>query len=248
MSKTLIVTGASRGIGAATARQAAAAGYAVCVNYRASAAEAEEVVHDIGNAGGTALAVQADMASEDDIVRLFETSDKELGALCGLVNNAGIVGPVARVDEIDRAALDEVLNVNVASVFLCSREAIRRLSTHHGGKGGAIVNVSSRASELGGPNEWVHYAASKGAIDTFTIGLAKEVAAEGIRVNAVNPGLIETEIHERAGVGDRLERLVTGVPMQRTGTADEVAATIIWLLSDAASYVSGALVPVGGGR
>ncbi len=248
MTNALIVTGSSRGIGAATARVAAAHGWPVCINYRSGKAEAAAVAHDIEQAGGKVIVVAGDMALEDDILSLFETCDRELGSLGGLVNNAGITGPITRVEDITADILHEVLNLNTIGAYLCGREAVKRLSTARGGPGGAIVNVSSRASGLGSPNEWVHYAASKGAIDSFTIGLSKEVAAEGIRVNAVTPGLIETEIHEKAGVGDRLEKLAPGVPMKRTGTAEEVADVIVWLLSDQASYVTGAFVPVGGGR
>ena len=248
MTNALIVTGSSRGIGAATARVAAARGWPVCINYRSGKAEAETVAHDVEKAGGKAIVVAGDMAREDDILTLFETCDRELGTLGGLVNNAGITGPITRVEDISAAILHEVINLNTIGAYLCGREAVKRLSTARGGPGGAIVNVSSRASGLGSPNEWVHYAASKGAIDSFTIGLSKEVAPEGIRVNAVTPGLIETDIHEKAGVGDRLARLVPGVPMKRTGTAEEVAETIVWLLSDHASYVTGAILPVGGGR
>ncbi len=244
----IIITGSSRGIGAAAARQAARRGHPVCINYKNSRDEAEAVAQTIRNDGGAALVVQGDMASEADIVRMFKTCDEEFGALFGLINNAGIVGPVSRVEDLKAEALQEILSINVAGCFLCAREAVRRMSTVKGGKGGVIVNVSSRAARLGGPGEWVHYAASKGAVDGLTIGLAKEVATEGIRVNAVSPGLIDTEIHERAGVGDRIERLTPGVPMQRVGTADEVAETIMWLMSDAASYLTGVTVDVSGGR
>lgn len=248
MNNALIVTGSSSGIGAATAKLAGARGWPICVNYRSSKAEAETVAHDIVSGGGKAIVVGGDMANEADITTMFETCDAELGQLGGLVNNAGITGPVNRVEQITSDVLHEVMNLNVVGCFLCAREAIKRMSRDHDGSGGGIVNVSSRASGIGAPGEWVHYAASKGAIDSFTIGLSKEVAAEGIRVNAVTPGLIETDIHAKAGVGDRLEKLAPGVPMQRTGTAEEVAEVIVWLLSEQSSYVSGAIVPVGGGR
>ena len=248
MADALIVTGSSRGIGAAVARLAAAAGYGVCVNARHSIVEAEQLAQEIVDQGGRALVVHGNMAEEGDVLRLFRQCDQELGALAGLVNNAGITGPVCPVAEIERDALMAVLEVNLVSAFLCAREAIKRLSTRQGGAGGAIVNISSRAAQLGGPGEWVHYAASKGGMDSLTIGLAKEVAAEGIRVNAVAPGLIDTEIHARAGLPDRLERLVGGVPAGRAGTAEEVAETVLWLLKDAPAYVTGSIIPIGGGR
>jgi len=248
MSKVLIVTGASRGIGAATARMAGRRGYDVCVNYLASEAAAEAVAADIRAAGQRAVTVAGDMGREDDILRLFATVDAELGTLDALVNNAGIIARAGRVDEVEAEDLRRMFEVNVTGCFLCAREAVRRMSTAHGGKGGAIVNVSSRAAGLGSPNEFVHYAASKGAIDSFTLGLAKEVGAEGIRVNAVSPGLIDTDIHASTGRTDRVERLAPTVPMPRPGTADEAAEPIIWLLSDAASYVTAANIHVAGGR
>ena len=246
--KTLIVTGASRGIGAATARLAGANGYQVCVNYLANQAAAQAVVADIHSHGGTALAVQADTAVEADILRLFETCEQQLGAVTHLVNNAGITGPYGALSELTASDLRRVLDVNVVGYFLCCREAVRRMSTQFGGSGGSIVNVSSRASELGGAHEWIHYAASKGATDSLTVGLAKEVASNGIRVNAVNPGLIDTDIHASAGQPDRMQRLVTMVPMQRTGNVEEVAELILFLLSESASYVTGTCIPVAGGR
>lgn len=244
----MIVTGGGRGIGAATVRAAAAAGYAVCVNYRRRHADAEALAAEIGDTGGRAIAVQADTSVEADVVRLFATVDRELGPLSALVNNAGTTGPLGTVADIQMATLREVLDVNVAGYFLCAREAIRRMSTRRGGTGGAIVNVSSRAAVLGNAGEWVHYAASKAAIDIMTVGLAREVAAEGIRVNAVRPGLIDTEIHASAGAGDRVHRLLVNVPMARIGSPDEVAATILWLLSGEAPYVTGAIVDISGAR
>lgn len=248
MTDVLIVTGGSRGIGAATAQLAAARGYAVCLNYVHQHEAAESVVVDIKTNGGRAMAVQGDMAVEADVMGLFEACEHGLGPVTHLVNNAGITGPACRVEDLKLDVLRRVMDVNVIGYFLCAREAIRRLSTKHGGKGGAVVNVSSRASVIGGANEWVHYAASKGATDTFTIGLAREVAAEGIRVNAVNPGLIETDIHAAAGQSDRLQRLAPGIPLGRLGKAEDVAEVILFLLSDAASYVTGTCVDIGGGR
>ena len=235
----LLVTGASRGIGAAIARMAAARGYSVVVNYSRDREGAERLASEIGG-----RAIQADVAVEQDIVRLFDA----IGSLDALVNNAGVTGGFARVDEIDAARVDEMLRVNVRGTMLCSREAVRRMSTRHGASGGAIVNISSLAARTGGSGEWVHYAASKGAVDSFTIGLAREVAAEGIRVNAVAPGLIETGIHAANGRPDRLEKLAPGIPMRRAGTAEEVAEAVLWLLSPAASYVTGTVLEVGGGR
>ena len=244
---TLIVTGASRGIGAAVARLAAEQ-YSIVVNYARDEAAAAEVTRQITATGGRAVAIQADVSVEEDVARLFAEAEKQLGPVRALVNNAGITGGFSRVEAITGEALARVFAVNVAGTILCSREAVRRISTRNGGKGGAIVNVSSRASEIGGAGEWVHYAASKGAIDTFTIGLAREVATEGIRVNAVSPGLISTELHAAAGAPDRLERMAPSIPMKRAGTPEEVAEGILWLLSPAASYVTGVILPISGGR
>lgn len=243
-----LITGASRGIGAATARLAAARGYSVCVNYRTNASAAQSVVNAITGSGGRAVAVQADVASEAEVVRLFETCDRELGVLTALVNNAGILETQMRVEDMDAGRLQRVFAANVTGAFICAREAIKRMSTRHGGKGGAVVNVSSGAARLGSPGEYVDYAAAKGAIDTFTIGLAQEVAQEGIRVNAVRPGFIYTDIHASGGEPNRVDRVKTFVPMRRGGTADEVAQAIMWLLSDAASFTTGSFIDVTGGR
>jgi NAD(P)-dependent dehydrogenase (short-subunit alcohol dehydrogenase family) len=248
LKKVMIVTGGSRGIGAATARLAAANGYAVCISYLSNEEAASAVVRDITAAGGVAIAVAADVGQEADVVRLFELVDAKLGPVTALVNNAGILERQARVEHMDAARLTRVFAANVFGSFFCAREAVRRMSSLHGGSGGSIVNVSSRASRLGSPNEFVDYAAAKGAIDTFTIGLAKEVATEGIRVNAVRPGVIYTEIHASGGEPDRVERVKGSVPMQRGGQPEEVARAILWLLSDEASYTTGALLDVSGGR
>ncbi|GHO57364.1 SDR family oxidoreductase [Ktedonobacter robiniae] len=245
---SIIVTGASRGIGAAIARLAGAHGYPVAVNFTSDEVAAQEVVSHIVAAGGRAIAVQGDVAREEDVMHLFERAERELGPLQGLVNNAGITGGLARVEEISTEVLTRVLAVNVVGTILCAREAVRRMSLRHGGTGGAIVNISSLAARRGGAGEWVHYAASKGAIDSFTIGLAREVANEGIRVNAVAPGLIETDIHATSGAPDRPERLAPTVPMQRAGTANEIAEGVLWLLSSAASYTTGTILEIGGGR
>jgi NAD(P)-dependent dehydrogenase (short-subunit alcohol dehydrogenase family) len=248
MTPTLLITGASRGIGAATALLAAQRGYAVAVNYSANSLAADEVVRQIRAGGGTAMAVQADVADEAQVMAMFAHIDAKLGPLTGLVNNAGVVDVVARVDEMSVSRLKRMFDINVLGSFVCAREAIRRMSTRHGGTGGSIVNLSSAAARLGGPGQYVDYAASKGAIDTFTLGLAREVAAEGIRVNAVRPGIIETDIHASGGQPDRARQLAPLVPMQRAGSVMEVAQVIVWLLSDDASYTTGALIDVAGGR
>ena len=245
---TLIVTGGSRGIGAAVARLAGERGYAVAVNFFTGEAEAKQVVDAIVASDGRAVAIRADVAREEDIVRMFETAERELGPIKALVNNAGVTGGFARVEEVSPEAIDKVFAVNVAGAMLCAREAVRRMSTRRGGMGGAIVNISSRAAHTGAPGEWVHYAASKGAIDSFTIGLAREVATEGIRVNAVAPGLVETGLHAANGEPTRLERLMGTIPMRRAGLPHEVAEGVLWLLSPAASYVTGAILEIGGGR
>lgn len=242
--KTLIVTGGSRGIGAATARLAAQRGYAVCVNYLQDRAAAEEVAGSIQNA----IAVQADISLEADVVRLFETVDRELGRLSALVNNAARLETQMRLEQMDAARMQRVFATNAIGTMLCSREAVRRMSPKHGGSGGAIVNVSSGAARWGSPGEYVDYAATKGAVDTFTVGLAAEVGAEGIRVNAVRPGFIYTTMHAKGGEPGRVDRLKSMVPMQRGGQPEEVAASILWLLSDEASYVTGAILDVSGGR
>ena len=245
---TLIVTGASRGIGAAIATLAGERGYAVAVNFSASEAEAQKIVSEIVAGGGRAAAIQADVSREAEIVRLFEIAERELGPIKALVNNAGVTGGFARVEDVSAKAVDDVFAVNVRGTILCSREAVRRMSTRRGGTGGAIVNISSRAAHTGAAGEWVHYAASKGAIDSFTIGLAREVATEGIRVNAVAPGLVETGLHAASGEPGRLQRLMPSIPMQRAGLPQEVAEGVLWLLSPAASYTTGAILEIGGGR
>jgi NAD(P)-dependent dehydrogenase (short-subunit alcohol dehydrogenase family) len=248
MPKTLLITGASRGIGAATALLAAQQGWQVAVNYASNSLAADGVVRHIRAAGGVGIAVQADVSIEADVMRLFETVDAKLGRLDGLVNNAGVVDVAQRVDEMSVARLERMWATNITSNFVCAREAVRRMSTKHGGSGGAIVNISSAAARIGSPAQYVDYAASKAAIDTFTVGLAKEVAAEGIRVNAVRPGIIETDIHASGGQPDRAAQMAPQVPMQRAGSAMEVAQGIVWLLSDAASYTTGAILDIAGGR
>lgn len=248
MKKIVVITGGSRGIGAATARLAAKADYAVCVNYLRDSQAANSVVNEIVGVGGTAIPVPADVSLEPEVLRLFKTVDDSLGPVTALVNNVGIVEQQTRVENMDAARLNRVFAVNVTGSFLCAREAIRRMSTKYGGNGGAIVNVSSVAARLGSPDEYVDYAAAKAAIDTFTIGLAKEVATEGIRVNAVRPGVVYTDIHASGGEPNRVERVKEYVPMKRGGQADEIARAILWLLSDEASYSTGAILDVSGGR
>jgi NAD(P)-dependent dehydrogenase (short-subunit alcohol dehydrogenase family) len=244
----LLITGASRGIGAATAVRAAAAGWDVAVNYTRDAAAAAAVVARVRAAGRRGLSLQADVADEAQVLAMFARIDAELGPLGGLVNNAGVVDVAARVDQMSLARLQRMFAINVIGSMLCAREALRRMSTRHGGAGGVIVNLSSAAARLGSPGQYVDYAAAKGAIDTFTLGLAREVAAEGVRVNGVRPGIIGTDIHSSGGEPDRAERLAPSVPMQRAGSADEVAAAIVWLLSAEASYVTGSTLDVAGGR
>ena len=249
MSKPImLITGGSRGIGAATALGAAKRGYRVALSYLGNVAAANEIVQKIQQTGGEAIAIQADVGIEADVLRLFKTVDEKMGTLHVLINNAGMLEKQMRLDQMDVGRWQRVLNANVMGSFLCAREAVLRMSSKHGGKGGVIVNVSSAASRLGSPNEFIDYAAAKGAVDSMTIGLAKEVATEGIRVNAVRPGLIYTDIHTSAGEPSRVDRAKAGVPMQRGGTAEEVAETIFWLASDQSSYVTGTLLDVTGGR
>ena len=246
--RAAIVTGGSRGIGAAIAKLLGANGYSVAVNYAQDEAAARGVLDHLTRAGSRAVGIQGDISREADILRLFEIAERELGPIRALVNNAAVTGTFARVEKVDAAALAHMLAVNVSGTILCSREAVRRMSTKRGGSGGAIVNISSIAARTGSAGEWVHYAASKGAVNTFTIGLAREVAAEGIRVNAVAPGLVDTQLHAANGEPGRLARLSPTIPMQRAATPDEIAQGVLWLLSDAASYTTGSILEIGGGR
>ena len=248
MGRCLIVTGGSRGIGAATARLAARQGWDVCLSYVRDSDAAAAVVGDIEAVGGRAVAVQGDVGRDDGIAPLFDAAEAAFGPVAGLVNNAGITGGFAKVSELTGALVREVFDVNVVGTMLASAEAVRRMSTAHGGAGGVIVNISSTATKAGSPGEWVHYAASKGAVDVFTGGLAREVAREGIRVNAVAPGLILTDLHASVGDPDRPNRMADQMPIGRAAAPEEVAEAVVWLLSDAASYVAGAVLPVAGGR
>ncbi|WP_010226547.1 SDR family oxidoreductase [Pseudomonas donghuensis] len=248
MDKVIVITGASRGIGAATARLAARAGYRICINYLTDDEAAQRVLAEVRELGAEAIAVKADVSVEDEIIQLFLRVDAELGPVTALVNNAGTIGQKSRVEEVSEFRLLKLMKTNVVGPMLCAKHALQRMSTRHGGQGGSIVNVSSIAARLGSPNEYVDYAASKGALDTFTLGLAKEVAGEGVRVNAVRPGYIFTDFHALSGDPDRVSKLAPGIPMGRGGQAEEVAEAILWLLSDKASYSTGSFLDLGGGR
>ncbi|MGE8438782.1 MAG: SDR family oxidoreductase [Pseudomonas palmensis] len=248
MDNVIIITGAGRGIGAATALAAARAGYRICINYLADDASAHRVLEQVRALGAEAITVRADVSVEDEIIQLFQRVDKELGRVTALVNNAGTIGHQSRVEEMSEFRLLKLMKTNVVGPMLCARHALQRMSTRHGGPGGAIVNVSSVAARLGSPNEYVDYAASKSALDTFTLGLAKEVAGEGVRVNGVRPGYIFTDFHALSGDAERVRKLEPGIPMGRGGQAAEVAEAILWLLSDKASYTTGSFIDLGGGR
>ncbi len=248
LNKVLLITGGSRGIGAATALLAAQQGWAVGVNYSSHSKAADQVVQQIISQGGRAMAVQADVANEGQVLAMFDQVQSQLGRITGLVNNAGVVDAPSRVDEMSLERWRRMIDINIVGSFLCAREAVRRMSTRHGGSGGAIVNLSSVAAVLGAPGQYVDYAATKGAIDTFTVGLAREVATEGIRVNGVRPGVIDTEIHASGGQPDRAQQLAPTIPMKRPGTAKEIANAIVWLLSDEASYATGSILDITGGR
>ncbi|UVM68703.1 SDR family oxidoreductase [Pseudomonas sp. B21-009] len=248
MDKVIVITGASRGIGAATARLAARAGYRICINYLRDDEAAQRVLAEVRELGAEAIAVKADVSVEDEIAQLFQRVDAELGPVTALVNNAGTIGHQSRVEEVSEFRLLKLMKTNVVGPMLCAKHALQRMSTRHGGQGGSIVNVSSVAARLGSPNEYVDYAASKGALDTFTVGLAKEVAGEGVRVNAVRPGYIFTDFHALSGDPQRVSKLEPGIPMGRGGQAEEVAEAILWLLSDQASYSTGSFLDLGGGR
>jgi NAD(P)-dependent dehydrogenase (short-subunit alcohol dehydrogenase family) len=248
MNKVIVITGGTRGIGAATARLAAQQGYRICINYLSDDTAAQQTLHALRELGAEAIAVRADVSVEDEVLRLFRQVDAELGPVTALVNNAGTVGQKSRVDEMSEFRLLSIMKTNIIGPMLCAKHAVLRMSTRHGGQGGNIVNVSSRAAVLGSPNEYVDYAASKGALDTFTLGLAKELAGEGVRVNGVRPGLIYTDFHALSGDPERVGKLESGVPMGRGGQPEEVAEGIIWLLSDKASYATGTFIDLGGGR
>jgi NAD(P)-dependent dehydrogenase (short-subunit alcohol dehydrogenase family) len=247
-SKTIIVTGGGRGIGAAISRLAARTGYSVAVNYVAAEAAAKAVVREIEQSGGRASAIRADVSIQRETVELFNVAERELGQVTGLVNNAGITGGFSRLEDVELETIERVLAVNVTGAMLCAREAVRRMSKKRGGAGGAIVNISSRAAQLGSAGEWIHYAMTKGAVNTLTIGLAREVAEDGIRVNAVAPGLVETDIHATAGDAGRPERMAAGIPLGRAGKPEEIAEAVVWLLSPAAAYITGTILTVSGGR
>lgn len=248
MQQVIVITGASRGIGAATARLAALQGYRVCINYHADDEAAERVLAEVRELGAEAIAVRADVSVEDEVIQLFHRVDSELGRVTALVNNAGTIGHASRLEDMSEFRLLKLMKTNVVGPMLCAKHALQRMSTRHGGLGGSIVNVSSVAARLGSPNEYVDYAASKGALDTFTVGLAKEVASDGVRVNAVRPGYIHTDFHALSGDPDRVSTLEASLPMGRGGRAEEVAEAIIWLLSDKASYSTGSFIDLGGGR